>query len=130
MKKAIWFSLLLALPFCFPLHSQEIEPSSEIPIKVVICSGVQDREPIDDLTTVDSSADRVYCWMELILDRLPSTVRHVWYADGEKVGEVALKVTTAPYRTWSAKRIRPGHWKIEVLDESGTVLAVKEFVVR
>ena len=62
-------------------------------------------------------------------DQAPTTVKHVWTADGKKEAEVSLDVKYPAVRTWSSKSVWPGSWKVEAVDEKGTVLASKEFTV-
>lgn len=59
-------------------------------------------------------------------------VKHVWLFEGEVMAEVALKVTSPRYRTYSTKNIMDtqlGHWRVDVVDESGLLIAQKEFRV-
>ncbi|WP_409424332.1 DUF2914 domain-containing protein [Pseudoalteromonas sp. RW-H-Ap-1] len=57
-------------------------------------------------------------------------VKHVWLFEGEVMAEVALKVTSPRYRTYSTKNIMDtqlGHWRVDVVDENGLLIAQKEF---
>lgn len=59
-------------------------------------------------------------------------VKHVWLFEGEIMAEVALKVTSPRYRTYSTKNIMDtqlGHWRVDVVDENGLLIAQKEFRV-
>lgn len=56
----------------------------------------------------------------------------MWLFEGEVMAEVALKVTSPRYRTYSTKNIMDtqlGHWRVDVVDESGLLIAQKEFRV-
>ena len=97
--------------------------------RVTVCTAVENREPVDAVTETGTSAGRVICWMKMESESVPTTVKHVWYAGDEKVGEVSLKVPSSPYRTWSSKNVWPGMWRVEVVSESGAVLDRKEFKV-
>ena len=59
-------------------------------------------------------------------------VKHVWLFEGEVMAAVALKVTSPRYRTYSTKNIMDtqiGHWRVDVVDENGLLIAQKEFRV-
>jgi len=134
----ILLTLSLLVSVAFLIHAQAVEnqpaaseqaQSAGAVKKVVICSGIESREPADDLSQVDASMSRVYCWTNIQLNATPALVKHVWYADGTHVGEVSLNIKGSPWRTWSSKNVWPGQWKVEVQSETGEVLASKEFQV-
>jgi hypothetical protein len=59
-------------------------------------------------------------------------VKHIWYFEGETVAEITLNVTSPRYRTYSTKNImntQTGHWRVDVVDEQGNLIAQKEFRV-
>ncbi|AQP99875.1 hypothetical protein B0W48_08770 [Pseudoalteromonas aliena] len=57
-------------------------------------------------------------------------VKHVWYFEGSVMAEISLNVTSTRYRTYSTKNImdaQAGHWRVDVVDEQGNLIAQKEF---
>jgi hypothetical protein len=57
-------------------------------------------------------------------------VKHVWVFEGKKMAEIELSVTSPRYRTYSTKHIsdsQVGHWRVDVIDEQGLLIAQKEF---
>ncbi len=69
-------------------------------------------------TRVDSSTDE------------ETSVKHVWYRDGEKVGEYNLPVKARCWRTYSKKFIAKGEvgtWRVEAQDSDGNVLKSVDF---
>jgi len=57
-------------------------------------------------------------------------VKHVWSFEGETMAEISLSVTSPRYRTYSTKKImdtQTGHWRVDVVDEQGNLIAQKEF---
>ncbi|KYL35622.1 hypothetical protein A2I98_00215 [Pseudoalteromonas agarivorans] len=57
-------------------------------------------------------------------------VKHVWSYEGETMAEISLNVTSPRYRTYSTKNImntQTGHWRVDVVDEQGNLIAQKEF---
>lgn len=57
-------------------------------------------------------------------------VKHIWSFEGEIMAEITLDVTSPRYRTYSTKNImdsQTGHWRVDVVDEQGNLIAQKEF---
>src|SRR5439155_16212308 len=77
----------------------------------------------------DGSTTRVYCWTKVTSDQAPATLKHVWSADGKQEAEVPLEIKYTSMRTWSSKNVWPGSWKVDAVDDKGSVLASKEFTV-
>jgi hypothetical protein len=98
--------------------------------KIVVATGVEDREPVGEATEFDASVGRVYCWTKVLAHEVPDEIRHVWFLDGEQVAEVSLQIRFPSTRTWSYKTITAGKWKVEVVDSGGTVISSTEFTVK
>lgn len=98
--------------------------------KIVFCTGVESRDPIGEGDTFNASADRIYCWIKIVADNVPIEVKHIWYADNKKVAEIPLSVKYSSTRTWSNKSIWVAQWKVEVIDDTGEILATKTFTVK
>jgi len=97
--------------------------------KLVLATGVEAREPVGEAAEFDTSIKRIYCWTKVVPQTTPTTLKHVWSADGKVINAVSLTLSTSPSRTWSYKTVWPAQWKVEVVDESGTVIASREFSV-
>ncbi|MBQ4834103.1 DUF2914 domain-containing protein [Pseudoalteromonas sp. MMG010] len=57
-------------------------------------------------------------------------IKHLWQYEGNVVAEIPLNITTPRYRTFSKKHIMAsqlGHWRVDVIDEMGNLIAQKEF---
>ena len=92
-------------------------------------SGISNREPADDVTTLDSSHDKVF-FFTVLKDADGQTITHRWEFNGKTVAEVKLQPKADHWRTWSSKMLMPdqtGTWTVEVLDDSGQVLMSKSF---
>jgi len=85
---------------------------------------------VGEATEFDVSVGRVYCWMKIISQNVPTTIKHVWYNDEEKAAEVTLNITYPSTRTWSSKAIGAGKWRVDVVSETGAVLASTDFTVK
>ena len=98
--------------------------------KIVVATSVDNREPVGENTEFQASAGTLSCWTKIIAASTPTTIKHVWYADGNKVFEQPLEIKMPSTRTWSTKSVHPGSWKVDVTDESGAVLSTVSFAVK
>jgi len=98
--------------------------------KIALGTGVESRELVGEATEFDVSVGRIYCWTKIISQNVPTTIKHVWYTDEEQGAEVTLNVQYPSTRTWSSKAIRAGKWRVEVVSETGEVLASTDFTVK
>lgn len=133
MKKYILMSAMVAAAAC-TLYAQgeEAEKMATPAVKVekmVTAAGVEKREPVGEAVTFAKGTARVFTWTKITAEQPPVKTKHVYYADGKRVGEVELTVNSSPYRVWSSKAVWPGSWKVEATDEAGNVLATAEFTV-
>lgn len=95
------------------------------------CTAVTEREPADELTTLDTSATQVSFFTEL-LGMAGKTVTHKWSLDGQAMGDVAIAVGADRWRCYSTKTLAAtmaGTWTVTVVDDAGTALAEKTLTV-
>ncbi len=53
-----------------------------------------------------------------------------WHFGAEEYAEVQMRVGTSPgWRTWSSANLRPGGWRVELVDANGVVLMERRFTV-
>jgi hypothetical protein len=91
------------------------------------CSGVAEREPADDLSTLAAPADKVFFFTELV-GMAGKTVTHKWSHDGTAMGDVAISVGADRWRCYSTKTLAAGMtgtWTVTVVDDAGTTLVEK-----
>lgn len=91
------------------------------------CSGVAEREPIDELTTLAAPIETVAFFTELI-GMAGKTITHKWSLDGNAMGEVPISVGADRWRCYSIKTLGPamvGTWTVTVVDDAGATLAEK-----
>jgi hypothetical protein len=98
--------------------------------KIALGTGVESRELVGEATEFDVSVGRIYCWTKIISQNVPATIKHVWYAGEQQVAEVPLNINYPSTRTWSSKAISTGKWRVEVVGETGEVLASTDFTVK
>ncbi len=100
--------------------------------QMVIASGVESSQPVDDLSEVAAAeTSRVYCYTSFENADGPQTVKHVWIGpSGRTVAEVELTARAGTSATWSYINISglgTGQWQVRVETSDGTVLAKKTF---
>lgn len=139
MNKAIVLAFSLTLAGAGQLMAEEppapsTTPAAATPAKqgvtrAVITSGIKDREPVDDLTTVGSDVPQVYLFTEL-RDMQGEHITHRWQHEGKVVSEVGFDVKGQRWRVWSNKTLpagTSGAWKVDVVNSAGEVLTSREF---
>lgn len=88
-------------------------------------SAVLDREPVDEVTSFDSNTGSVFFFTEF-QGFEGTTATHRWIYNGEVRFELSFKIRGPRWRVYSQKTLPAewtGDWKVEIVDENGTVLA-------
>ena len=92
-------------------------------------SAIQDREPVDKVSTLLNDKNRVYFFSE-IKDAPNQKITHRWEHDGKVVSETSFDVGGSRWRVYSNKTLDPqqtGEWKVSVVDEAGSTLGTSTF---
>jgi hypothetical protein len=122
--------IVLGLSLTTPVLAQEppapaAAPTSDKVARAVFTTGVADREPADQVTSLKNDVQQVFFFTELTgLDG--QTITHKWEHAGEVKAEVNFDVKAPRWRVWSSKKFDPnwtGEWTVSVVDGSGAVLA-------
>ncbi|MDO8805100.1 MAG: DUF2914 domain-containing protein [Elusimicrobiota bacterium] len=133
MKKNLLISAILAATACAAYAQTAPEEQKAAPAikveKIVTAASVENREPVGETSTFDSTTTQVYTWTKITSEQVPAAIKHVYYHNDKLVREITLSVNSSPYRVWSVKNVTPGNWKVDVTDEAGTVLASATFTV-
>ncbi len=98
--------------------------------KAVAATTVEGREPVGESKEFQASVGTIYCWTKVTAPTTPATIKHLWYLGDHKVFEKDLALKYPSTRTWSAKSVKAGNWRVDVTDESGTVLTSVGFTVK
>lgn len=131
MKRLLSVVLLLAVGIAVAQEKSSTTKDQGLKVeKAVAATSVENREPVGESKEFESSVGTVYCWTKISAQTTPATIKHVWYVGGQKVFEKALDIRYPSTRTWSAKSVRAGDWKVDVTDEAGTVLSSVSFTVK
>ncbi len=99
--------------------------------EAVMCRDVQDREPVDAGDSFSSDIGKVWCWSK-IKDGKGTTIKHVYYHEGDEKAAVELAIRSPLWRTYSSKRVLPswtGQWRVDIVGEDGEILKSLEFTI-
>lgn len=101
--------------------------------KSVICSGIENREPVGIGTSFSLDVGKVWFYTRIEMPKGKSgTIKHVWKRDGKVISTVELSVKGPSFRTRSYKTITKhmkGNWTVDVVNESGNILQTDSFVI-
>ena len=99
--------------------------------RAIVTTGIAEREPINELTTVPAGNKKVLFFTE-IRDMEGQQVKHRWVHGDEVMAEVDFNIGGPRWRVWSSKNLIPewsGEWRVEVVDAEGNVVSEKSFSV-
>lgn len=100
--------------------------------RMEIAGSVEDRQPVGIAATFPASQEKVFCYVELKDVPKDTTITFAWTFGQNETDKVTQQIKkSARWRTWGNKSLagRIGDWKVDVLDESGTVLKSATFKV-
>lgn len=92
--------------------------------------GVQDREPVIMVDSIDSSAYDSISFFTELSELTGQNVTHQWTYNDKVMFEKTFQVRGPRWRVWTSKTLIPswtGSWTVNVLDEDRTVLASASF---
>jgi len=129
IMKALLAAFMLTFVLALPAFAESVEMKIS---EMVITSKIVKGKPIDSIKRLSSSTDKnLYCYTRVTAPAgSDSYIRHLWYKGDEKVGEQRLPVRGGQWRTYSSKNIKKGlagDWRVEAVDDSGTVLRIVKF---
>jgi len=93
-------------------------------VRATAALGIEQREPVNVGEHFTLDDERVYAYSE-IENGNGTSIRHVYYHDGEQTNEVILTVRADSWRTWSYKTLLPGRegeWRVDIVSQDGRVL--------
>ncbi len=94
-----------------------------------ITSGIENKEPVDQLSKVYNDTHKVYFFTEL-KGMKGRSILHRWEQGGIVRAEVAFDIGGDRWRVWSSKNLYPtwlGEWTVSVVDDGGNILAQESF---
>lgn len=106
--------------------------------RLVPCLQVKDRQYISPQTEFSIETDGrpdVWVWMDVRSEKnkLPYTLRHVYFFNNRKYASVTLNIRYPRMRTWSNLTLEndkyAGKWRVEVVTENGQKISRADFTV-
>ena len=125
-------SLIFALCAIFTIASYAQDSTALQVDELVICTSVEDRQPVGEDTAFSSTTEQLYCFTKISGATDTVQVSHVWYHGDTERSKVDLNIKGSPWRTWSSKTLAPewtGSWRVDVVDTAGNVLKSATFSV-
>lgn len=119
MKKLLGFFAVAAI--LLPMQAVAQEPTVA---RGQFTSAVLDREPVDEVQSLDVATDRVLFFTEL-LNMEGKTITHRWEHDGAVQAEISFQVGGPRWRVYSSKQLTPEwvgkDWVVTIVDDINTV---------
>jgi len=130
-RRRILYPSLLALVAAALLPIAPLDAAAQ-PMPAALAqftTGVENREPVDQVTFVESGVTKIFFFTEL-RNLAGERVTHRWSYRGKVVAEVGFDVGGPRWRVWSTKDLDPewiGDWTVEVVRGNGEVVAAETF---
>jgi cytoskeletal protein RodZ len=106
------------------------EPATLNILDYGVGTAVENRQLVGESDRFTEGMD-VWFWTRVRGGAAGEKIHHVWLREGVEAARVSLKLGGSHWRTQSSKKLWPdsaGNWAVEALDDSGRVLARREFV--
>ncbi len=96
----------------------------------VLTRDIDGREPVDSVATFGPADTEAVAFARIDNRGAPTTVTFKWHRGSRQHAAVQMRVgTSSGWRTWSSANLRPGDWRVELLDADGVVLMEDRFRV-
>ncbi len=108
-------------------------PKEQAPFSVkrlVVGTGVENREPVGVAEIFPSTTEKVYCFLEATDIAKNTEVSFVWFYADKEVSKFTVALEQGPrWRTYAEKNLRglKGDWKVEIRDADGKVVKDVKF---
>jgi hypothetical protein len=132
MKKGILLLALVAViiwGMSLPASGQEKEFTVA---RLVVGTGVENREPVGVAETFPATTEKVYCFLEATEISKDTEVSFVWFMGDKEMLKTNLPLTMGPkWRTFANKNVggMKGDWKVEIRDSGGKLVKEVKFKV-
>jgi hypothetical protein len=132
MKKgfvlSVFFAMVILL-ISLPASGQEKEFTIA---RLVIGTGVEDKEPVGVAETFPEATEKVYCFLEAAEIAKDTEVSLIWWYGDKEMHRITLPLQMGPrWRTYAYKNIgkMKGDWKVEIRDVNGNLIKDIHFKV-
>jgi hypothetical protein len=115
-----------------PIVAQEASDTTPTVSRLVVATGVENREPVGVAEQFSADVGTLYCFMSVEGHFAGAQLYQVWMHGDQEMARVPLTVKGPQWRTWSTKTILPswtGAWTVKVEDAQGNVLKSVDFTV-
>lgn len=106
-----------------------LEPTPVRTALVQFTTGIEEREPIDQVSFVSNDLRQIFFYSDL-RHMQGQVVAHRWLYEGVEVARVPFLVGGPRWRVWSSKELPEqslGNWSVEIVAEDGEVVATESF---
>jgi hypothetical protein len=100
--------------------------------RLVVGTGVENREPVGVAETFPASTEKVYCFLEATNISQDMEVSFVWFHEEKEIWKIRLPLKMGPkWRTNASKSLGglQGNWKVEIKDAAGNLVQDVKFKV-
>ena len=132
MKKGFVLSILFVmviLVISLPAFGQEKEFTAA---RLVVATGVENREPVGVAETFPATTEKVYCFLEATEIPKDTEISFVWFHGEKEMLKTNLPLQAGPkWRTFANKNLgeMKGDWKVEVRGAKGNLVKDIKFKV-
>lgn len=111
-----------------PLQAQV--PDTLYVKSLTLTTDILNREPVDTVSTFQPSDGNAYALIRVRNTGAPDTVAFKWIHNGETYFTFTSPIGNAfSWRTYTSVKTIPGNWTVQILDNSGEILAERSFEV-
>ena len=114
-----------------PAMPAKAEQKSEHVLRALLTTGIENREPVDEIVSLDKNRERIYFFTELT-GLKGKVIKHRWEFQDKVMGVVNFNVGSDQWRCYSSKNLSPewtGIWTVTIVDEKDNVLTQTYFEV-
>ncbi len=103
-------------------------------VRAQLSHAIEEREPVDSIDAIQlrpGESQPIHFYLHL-KNLQGKNIRINWYHDDKLDSQLALQVHNNNWRTHASKQLdhrRLGPWRVELIDESGNLLAMRNFTV-
>ena len=115
----------------FSLTAQQAMADETLIVRdFTLTHGIAGREPTDKVAAYANYDDQAFAFARINNTGAPTQVQFRWYYNNEHHATVPLTVgSSSAWRTWSSANLRPGNWRVQLVDSDGDVLMTRAFRV-
>lgn len=124
--------LLLALLGGLPVHGQQpasVDDTLYV-ASLVLTTGIVGREPVDTVQAFTMDQEEVFCHVRIFNTYELREIEFRWLLNDSEYYTMGAKICRSDrWRTFSSVKAAPGTWRVQIVDEDGTVLKQRRFMV-